>query len=232
MSAFAITCTWRRATDDATDQRPLDAALMSTDGVALVPSSVAVATRCELLLTCTADAVESAGVVSIVLSCSNSSTSSDGDSKTTAQLVVNGGQDSCAMSVARQAGGALLFEAAYDVHPRMTSSLRIKFANLLAAPTITLSALHARMHRSKRLDAPRPPLSQLMQMFVPPSPSPAVLPLPHQQRPAEPTSLSAAAITRADLDAMEQRLLRHIDLRFDALIALLTESSKARQSER
>lgn len=237
---FAVTCTWRRV-DDTDDQRALDAALSSVDGVALVPSSVAVAARCELLLTCTpaaADAVESAGVVSIVLNSVKYESATDDSVAVAAQLVVNGGQDVVAMGVTKQDNGSLLFNASYDVHPRMTSSLRIKFANL-ASPSITLSAMQARMVRSKRLDAPRPPLSQLMQMFVPP---------PSQQQPQQqqqqqqtmaatlqfqptPAAPASPMITRADLDAMEQRLIRHIDQRFDSLIAILSTAA-AQQTNR
>lgn len=123
----------------------------------------------------------------------------------------------------RRDNATVLFEATYDVHPRMTSSIRIRLTNL-SAPQVSLSALVAKMHRSKRLDAPRPPLSQLLQMFVPPQ---SQLQQQEERKQDEKVPLTttpkpiATQITHADLDAMEQRLMRHIDQRFDALTTLL-----------
>lgn len=129
-----------------------------------------------------------------------------------------------------ETNGTVLFEATYDVHPRMTSSIRIRLTNMMVAdkePSVRLSSLVAKMHRSKRLDAPRPPLSQLLQMFVPPQSQQqerkqeqqtTSVQSPPQQQPPKPI---ATQITRDDLDALEQRLMRHIDQRFDALTTLL-----------
>lgn len=222
---FTLSSTWR--VDDNDTNTSINS-LFSTDGVGLIPSSLSVASQCELLLTCSPTAsAESAGIVSFVLHSRNVT-----DDTVAARLVVNGGQESCSMTRrSDESNGTVLFEATYDVHPRMTSSIRIRLTNMMTAdkPSVRLSSLLAKMHRSKRLDAPRPPLSQLLQMFVPPQSQSQ-----QQERKQEQTSAAAAQaeaspppkpiatqITRDDLDALEQRLMRHIDQRFDALTTLL-----------
>jgi hypothetical protein len=183
--------------------------------VELKPSSMSVASRCEVLLSARAD-VELAGSAGTVRVTMASAEASFGDTST-ATLIVNGGQETVPFE---RAGTE--FVASFDAHPRSVATVRIRFTNI--QQPLCLGPLDVQLRQSAR-DVKRKQMWATLPAAPPahpaadePAPVHAPAPVPGPV-PAVSSAEPSAVVTQADLVAMEARLKAHIDQRIDELFA-------------
>jgi len=202
MSLFDLSSTWAVADDSALNG-------LWHASLELKPSSVSVASRCEVLLSARAD-VELAGSAGTVRVAMASAEASFGDAST-ATLIVNGGQETVSFE---RAGSE--FVASFDAHPRPVATVRIRFTDvtqpLCLGPLDVQLRQSARDVKRKQMWATLPAAHQAAE----PAPVPAPVPAP---APAVASAEPSAVVTQADLVAMEARLKAHIDRRIDELFA-------------